>query len=412
MQSITEAAEALKRAVSNCDSAGLSGAQAVGLLEVLGETLRQVLAGYEPGGLSGSQAVELVEVLAKAEKVCVAARARAVARVEECRAWRDQGYGSGAQWLAQTLGTSPRQAGEAMETAKLVEGLAATREAFVTGRLSEAQAAAVAKAAAVDPSAEGDLLEVAQREDWRSLKDQARRVHLKAEVDPQALHERQHRAREFHHWVDDEGMVAGRFRLPPEVGTPLLNRIDSQTDREYRHAWRQGDREPRSAFAADAFVKLLSDDGGGAPSQARADLVVVVDLDALRRGHVEKGERCHIPGVGPLPAALARRMASNAFLKAVVVEGCDIRKVKHFGRHIPAELRTALELGPPPELDGAVCVEEGCGRRHGLEWDHEDPLAHDGPTAYQNLKARCRPHHREKTQRDREAGLLFGPDPP
>ncbi|MFN2556029.1 MAG: HNH endonuclease signature motif containing protein [Nitriliruptorales bacterium] len=86
--------------------------------------------------------------------------------------------------------------------------------------------------------------------------------------------------------------------------------------------------------------------------------------------------------------------------------------MKHFGRHIPAEVRTALELGRPPDLDGATCMEEGCGRRHGLEWDHEDPLAHRGPTSYHKLEARCRPHHRDKTERDGQGGLFTGRDPP
>ncbi|MFN2556657.1 MAG: HNH endonuclease signature motif containing protein [Nitriliruptorales bacterium] len=45
-------------------------------------------------------------------------------------------------------------------------------------------------------------------------------------------------------------------------------------------------------------------------------------------------------------------------------------------------------------------MEEGCGRRDGLEWDHKKPLAHRGPTAYRNLEPRCRPHHREKTERE------------
>ncbi|MDP8961929.1 MAG: hypothetical protein M3N32_09975 [Actinomycetota bacterium] len=120
--------------------------------------------------------------------------------------------------------------------------------------------------------------------------------------------------------------------------------------------------------------------------RSRADIVVVVDLVALRRGHTRYGERCHVPGVGPLPVAVARRIASDAFLKGVLVDGCEISKVKHFGRHIPAEVRTALELGPPPDVDGACCVEERCGRRHGLEWDHVDPLVHHGPTAYHNSK--------------------------
>ncbi|MFN2555494.1 MAG: hypothetical protein ABR592_01245 [Nitriliruptorales bacterium] len=374
------------------------------------ENLTQVLADFDPARLSGSKAAELVQVLARGEKVCAAARARAAARVEECGAHRIKGHHSGAQWLAKTMGISPRQAAASIETIRTIEGLAATREAFSVGRISEAQAAEVARAAAVDPSAEADLLRAAEQHDWRSLKDHARRVCLNAEVDRDALHERQHRAREFHHWVDDEGMVAGRFRLPPEVGAPLVNRIDAETDREYRRAWQQGGREPRGACAADALVKLLSQGEGARPT--RAELVVVVDLDALRRGQVEDGERCHVPGIGPLPVSVARRITSDAFLKAVLIDGCEIKKVKHFGRHIPAEVRTALELGRPPELDGATCVEEGCGRRHGLEWDHDDPLAHRGPTAYHNLRPRCRPHHRDKTQRDRQAGLIFGPDPP
>jgi hypothetical protein len=82
--------------------------------------------------------------------------------------------------------------------------------------------------------------------------------------------------------------------------------------------------------------------------------------------------------------------------------------IVHYGRSIPAELRTALELGDPDRLDGAVCIEDGCDRRYGLEWDHDDPLAHGGATSYDNLKARCRPDHWAKTERDRTAGLIAG----
>src|SRR5205807_10541259 len=78
------------------------------------------------------------------------------------------------------------------------------------------------------------------------------------------------------------------------------------------------------------------------------------------------------------------------------------------GRHIPAELRTALEIGSPPDLDGVTCVEPGCGRRYGLEWDHVDPVANRGPTSRTNLEPRCWPHHQDKTERDRRAGLLEG----
>ena len=33
-------------------------------------------------------------------------------------------------------------------------------------------------------------------------------------------------------------------------------------------------------------------------------------------------------------------------------------------------------------------------------------MANDGPTSYENLKPRCPPHHRKKTEADRLAGLL------
>jgi hypothetical protein len=75
-------------------------------------------------------------------------------------------------------------------------------------------------------------------------------------------------------------------------------------------------------------------------------------------------------------------------------------------------LRTALELGTAPAFEGALCVEEGCDRRYHLERDHLDPVANGGMTSYENLASRCRPHHVEKTERDRDAGRLGRGRPP
>jgi 5-methylcytosine-specific restriction endonuclease McrA len=103
-------------------------------------------------------------------------------------------------------------------------------------------------------------------------------------------------------------------------------------------------------------------------------------------------------------------------LKAVVHDGVEIRTVRHFGRHLPAELRTALDPGPAPRFLGRACID--CGRTYGLEYDHVIPAANNGPTSFENVVARCRADHREKTARDRNAGLLgrksgrAGPDPP
>jgi 5-methylcytosine-specific restriction endonuclease McrA len=60
---------------------------------------------------------------------------------------------------------------------------------------------------------------------------------------------------------------------------------------------------------------------------------------------------------------------------------------------------------------GRKCVD--CGKRYWLERDHVDPLAHHGPTSYANLEDRCGACHRDKTERDRHAGLLTPqPDQP
>jgi hypothetical protein len=103
-----------------------------------------------------------------------------------------------------------------------------------------------------------------------------------------------------------------------------------------------------------------------------------------------------------------RRLEQDAFLKAVLHDGVDVQTVAHFGRHRPAHLETALRLGAPPDFDGIECSELGCERKYGLEFDHVDPCANGGPTSLANLKPECKPHHWNKTERDREAGLLGG----
>ncbi|HEY7106206.1 MAG TPA: HNH endonuclease signature motif containing protein [Acidimicrobiia bacterium] len=41
-----------------------------------------------------------------------------------------------------------------------------------------------------------------------------------------------------------------------------------------------------------------------------------------------------------------------------------------------------------------------------MQWDHVDPVANGGPTSFANVHPLCRPHHIEKTERDRKAGKL------
>jgi hypothetical protein len=372
------------------------------------QCLRDALLGFEPAGLSSADCAMLVEALAATEKACAAARARAAARAAEHGAHRDQGFADAAEWLARHSGSSSGEARMALETATAIEACPQTKQALYAGEVSLAQAHEITSTQAEVPGTEAELLAVAKQSGLTAVRDEARKRRLAA-ADPEELYRRQHRAREFRHWRDQLGMVRFSGALAPDVGTPLMNRVDAECDRFRRAARREGNDEPRAAHAADAIASMLTGSGRGRP--VRAELVVVCDIRPLRRGHAHPGETSHVVGGGPIPVERVRELMEDAFLKVVLHDGVRIDTVAHFGRHINAELRTALELGAAPDFDGATCVEIGCGRRYGLEWDHVDPVANGGLTSYDNLKARCWPHHQEKTERDREAGLL-GPDPP
>jgi hypothetical protein len=279
------------------------------------------------------------------------------------------------------------------------------------GRLSLAQAAEITTTAAASgvPGCVDELVSVARRVGLGGLKERARQIRLRA-ADPDELHRRQRCERGATHWTDGQGMVRLSARLSPEEGVGLVNRLEAETDRRWREAHRHGGGDSREQCAADALAGLVA--GGGKGGPGRTDVVVVCDLRALLRGHAHPDEPCHIVGGGPLPVWRVRQLAADAFVKAVTHDGTRIDTVVHYGRHIPAVVRTALELGAPPGLEGLVCVEGDCDRRYGLELDHVDPYANWGPTSFGNLEPRCGPHHRDKTEADRKAGLLTGRSPP
>ena len=119
---------------------------------------------------------------------------------------------------------------------------------------------------------------------------------------------------------------------------------------------------------------------------------MLVDHEALGRGHALPGETCEIPGVGPVSVEWVRELLGDAFLTVVIKKGKDITTVAHLGRHIPAELRTALIVG------GRECDVEGCNNRGYLELDHKHDHAKRGPTSWWNLHWLCYIHHQRKTR--------------
>ena len=156
------------------------------------------------------------------------------------------------------------------------------------------------------------------------------------------------------------------------------------------------------ALAFDAMVRMADDSATVAAEssgrRAPATVIFRVDHTAFLRGETEPGEVCEIVGVGPVPVAVAKRLAGDAIFKALITDGTAVSSVSHLGRTIPARLRTALEELQPE------CVIAGCHVDRHLEIDHNVPVEEGGPTAIWNLNRLCHHHHDLKHARDLRVG--------
>ncbi|MGI8939526.1 MAG: hypothetical protein ACR2JF_15200 [Iamia sp.] len=131
---------------------------------------------------------------------------------------------------------------------------------------------------------------------------------------------------------------------------------------------------------------------GAGNRRAAAQLVVHASYDALIRGFPVEGEVCEIPGLGPVPVAFARFLATDCLLRVVITGAMDVTVISSERRYVPADLRAALEARDPE------CVVPGCHARHHLERDHwGSDFAQGGPTSLANLARLCRYHHYLKT---------------
>ena len=342
------------------------------------------------------EAARLVDLFSELERVSAAGRTLAARRVEKSRLWMQQGYRTPAHWVASHAQTTVAAAVGSLETARRLEGLPATQAAFEAGKLSALQAGEIAGAAAADPETEMSLLDAARTGSVAGLREKCRSVIAAAATDHDQ-DERIHRSRYLRHWMDADGSFRLDARLAPDAGARLAASLEARARSLRERDRRSGSREHREAYVADALVALADATAPG----SRAVVHVHVDEAAWTRGRVEAGETCQISGVGPVSVAAARRLASDGTIKAVLSDGTDVRNVAHFGRTIPARVRTALEARDK------TCVVPECDEREGLEIDHVVPLAEGGPTRLDNLARLCRWHHGLKTHR----GWVLAGDP-
>lgn len=371
-------------------------AEAATLLEEATALLRRAVDGVEPDMLEPDDAFGLVRAFVAAEKLCAAGRTVVAPYIGRSRLWARAGYKSPADWLAKEAGLTYAEARAAIETGTRLLRAPEVDEAVRNGELSAAQAKEVAAGAEADPSSAGHLLEVAKQKTLGQLREESRRIRAAAQADQMGAYEAQHRARACRHGRNEQGMTWLYAQFTPELGSAVVNTLEAETNRVFGEAYKRGEREDRSAYMADALARLLSGAARAGGRGARAEVVVMVDRDALLRGRVGPGERCEVLGFGPIPVPVCRRIMEDAFLKGVLVEGTEVRRVRHFKRHIHAEVRTALCTDAYLADGDLTCSVDGCDRRD-IEWDHNHDYAKRGPTSVENLNPLCHFHHDEKT---------------
>ncbi len=428
-------------------------------VQCLRDDLRAVVSNLDPDRVGGSDAAALLTCFAEVEKLAAGGRILVARRVEVSNVWQRTGHRSAAAHIAQATGTGLGPAIDTLETARRLPSLPATDQALRQGRLSHAQATVIAGAAAAQPGAERSLVDAAATEPFNTLRLRCRRVEAAAR-DERASYEQVHRSRYLRHWTEHDGGVRFDARLAPDDGARVLVAIRAEVARLTTEARKAGVSEPERAIAADALVALArrrmpgstrrgregaavagpgvapgsacpaasghstaTADGQGpevqgpevqGPEVQGPEVMVHVRVDhaALVRGHAEPGELCEIPGVGPIPVDVARRLATDAVLSVLVTDGVDVTAVAHRGRTIPAAVRRALVERDP------TCVVPGCEVAEHLEVDHLLPFSDGGPTELANLARLCHWHHYLKThhgyrlERDDGRWCWLQPSPP
>jgi hypothetical protein len=357
-------------------------------LESAVAVLERVAERFEPGVHDFTGHKRIVDATARGARFLASIQGRSARWMEQAVTWKKSGHRNAAEWLSEATGESVGAASRRLETARRLEELAETADAFRNGELSESQAEEIAAAASQDPSAEHRLLDTARNsKSFRRVRDACRETKMRA-VDDRARARWLHEQRSARYWTDQNGHWRLEAKLSPDDAAWVRSALDLKTEERYLAARGRGETESQAAHRADALVALITGEAPKKPLDAR----LRADRSALDRGWVEPGEQCELEGIGPIPVTMARSLLDDA---RVTLVGCDetgdITHISSMSRTIPARLRRWVEEAYP------CCGVEGCTDTWRLEIDHIVAVEDGGPTEKNNLWRLCRHHHKLKT---------------
>jgi len=310
--------------------------------------------------------------------------------------WSDAGALSCAHWLNWRIGLGLGAAREKVRVAHALAKLPLVSNAMQRGALSYSKVRALTRVATRENEAQlVDLALSATAAQVERFTRAWRRVDRTVAAEETAA---RHLHRHLDVWVDDDGAVALRGRLSPEVGAVVQRALEAASDRLYR--------ESATADDAHGMAQEVT------PSQRRADALGLLAESALAheldRGtagdryqvvmHVE-GDVLQVDGDAGqavledsggshVSAEPSQRIACDASLVQMSHDADgSVLDVGRKTRTIPPAIRRALAARD------RQCRFPGCVARH-CDAHHIHHWAKGGSTSLGNLVLLCRRHHR------------------
>jgi hypothetical protein len=265
-----------------------------------------------------------------------------------------------------------------------------TRAAFSAGEVSESRVRLLAQVQALAPEqfARDEAALVAQaavasaRRLPRVLAEWRRGT---APAGAEADAERLHHLRALHISPAWSGMVHLNGDLDPEGGAVVLAALRSLAEPA---AFAPDDGRTPAQRRADALVEVCRryEPGTGGSGGDRPHLTVTIGWDSLRNGTGVVDTEA-----GPLSAEAVRRLACDASVSSVILDGQSVPvEVGRSRRVVSPALRRALDLRD----EG--CTHPGCDvPSRWCDAHHLHHWADGGATDLANLRLLCRRHHRE-----------------
>jgi hypothetical protein len=406
----------------------LSATVAELLHAIPGATTLARLSEIDPVSLNPSDRIDYLTALDRQDGWLYALRQRAIAAVAGLSPSEGGGPLAGVdeserEDISTALRLAPATAQSRIDIARtLVNNLPHTCSALATGEISSAHATVIARETATairDGAADSIIFEIEERAiayaEFHTPGQLATHIrNTVAKFVPEEFEEATSRAtalRRVSCYNDSDGMSTVVAILPAADAQVVMNSIEAYILRQEQRTHSQSISQSNvsESLTADGEAKLTIDQKRAdalsaicshfladisetvTPQRRPITVNVTIDLPTLLGLAENPGQ---LAGYGPIPASVARELASDARWKRFISEP-QTGNLLDFGRE---------SYEPPQHLKDFLiardrtCRFPGCRRSALLsDLDHAESWESGGVTSADNIGALCRRHHRLKT---------------